>query len=210
MLLKRDHVPLSLASLAGSPVSIFSFCCGMARSEMVSSNLRQELTVGKKHGERILEQTLGDDETVRRATVQQLVAVGRDLLLLALRLNAQAESDGGDAEQTARTPSVLEERFPDVYVKMTMLSDSGRDGKSMRSYLQAFAVVIKTGSFYRAAPLLELEGHKGVSYRIRKLEEALGVSLAVAADENGRKKIEITNVGKALGEWIALHPHVIG
>jgi hypothetical protein len=105
-------------------------------------------------------------------------------------------------------PSVLEARFPDVHARlMAMLDERTGDKGRVRQQLQAFlyfAVVIAEGAERRYAPAFSA---------FNELERELSVSLVQERDRLGSsvlERLELTEVGIALSEWITRHPDLVG
>jgi predicted phosphodiesterase len=113
--------------------------------------------------------------------------------------------------------STFELVFPDAHMRlMAMLA--GTDRLPALNHLEAFYAYVKAGSSLRKAALAlgseEDEPGSGVhgraSYHIRELNALLGEAVIRTVKGKGRPRSELTGMGLALAEWIALHPEFAG
>lgn len=92
---------------------------------------------------------------------------------------------------------------PEVFDKLLALLRGGKTLKRQTIWrLDVFMVFVSEGSLLKASKELQLEGVKAVSYHIHKLEDQLGTVLVHAPKSGGRKRVEPTEVGTMLAEWL--------
>jgi HEAT repeat protein len=105
--------------------------------------------------------------------------------------------------QGSDRPPLFAMLYPEAHANiMRLLNGEKGDKKATRRQLSIFREFFRSGSFRKVAEVLGYEDHSGVAKNIKCLEYDLGVSL-ICCREDGRKRSEPTDAGKALHDWIA-------
>ncbi len=120
------------------------------------------------------------------------------ILLAGLRAKARVEK-----------PSRLRDEFSRIHARLLVLVE--QDDQKTKERLRTLRSFLEHGSFRQVAAVeSKLNGyetdHSGPASRLRRLGESLGVPMTRIAEGQGTKRSELTEEGRALAEWIALHP----
>jgi hypothetical protein len=115
------------------------------------------------------------------------------------------------AEARLEQPSQLKETYSHVHARLLVLLDESSGSQKTKQRLRTLRSFAEIGSFRRvAASESKVSGyetdHSGPAARLRRLGESLGVPLTRMSKGPGVKRAELTKEGRALAEWLALHP----
>lgn len=108
--------------------------------------------------------------------------------------------------------SELRNRFSQAHDVLLALLSTAKTAPRTKDDLRTFRMLVMLRSFRKVAieetRLLGRNGdHSGPASRVGRLAEHLGGSLTRTVTDDGRKRLEFTDLGRALGEWIEANPH---
>ncbi len=130
---------------------------------------------------------------------------------LVIRTKAEALLTMRRAAGLVESPlSGLKHRFPQAHDVLLALLTMPKTAAKTKERLRSFRALVKLRSFRKVAKEARLMGrsgdHSSPASRVAWLEESLGAPLTRTVEDDGRKRIELTDLGRALGEWIEANP----
>lgn len=114
-------------------------------------------------------------------------------------------------------PGIFGSKYPRMHSVLLMLLDEVCGDAKTKKRLQTFLSFARFGSFRQVAAenakqsgsADEPPDHSGPVSRIRRLSESLGTALTRTSEGPGRRRTELTEVGKALADWVERNPWLI-
>ncbi|GIW86414.1 MAG: hypothetical protein KatS3mg108_0738 [Isosphaeraceae bacterium] len=171
----------------------------LADDEPASSRAWETLSTWDAEAESYLKDALRDRNAVVRTKADALLARRRAASLVECPL------------------SEFKHRFPQSHDVLLFLLTTAATAPKTKEQLRMFRSLITLGSFRRVAieearqSGIDGQGpdHSGPASRVRRLAKSLGAPLTCAVEGDGRKRTELTDLGRALGDWIEANPHWI-
>lgn len=171
----------------------------LADDEPASSRAWETLSTWDAEAEPSLKDAIRDRNAVVRTKAEALLARRRAAALVECPL------------------SEFQHRFSQSHDVLLFLLATPETAPKTKVRLRTFRSLTTLGSFRRVAieearhSGIDGQGpdHSGPASRVRRLAESLGAPLTFAVEGDGRKRTELTDLGRALGDWIKANPHWI-